>query len=134
MEWIQDSSDQKVHHKKVREGLFSANNALWKTVNLKHSVLPPVPDADYIAFNDLGKPSHHAMAYAAESSELRYNHPLHIMVSSLAKFLKSGPKTWGIFLNSPLDITWIKAKIRNMYTVITKSCVSLFSAVILKFA
>jgi len=82
MEWAQNGPDQKpVLFKRVGEGLFAANNALWNSVNMKRSLIPVMPETDYVAFNDSGKPSPHAMAYAADSSELRYNHPLHIMVS-----------------------------------------------------
>ena len=80
MEWDQCATAQK--HRFEKKSEKSTEGALWKALNVKDAVLPLIPEAEYVAFNDFGKPSHHAMAYAVDSSELRYNHPLHIMVGS----------------------------------------------------
>ena len=87
MEWNRSAaSHQPQSDKKQPKGIFNPESALWKSINFKEVVIPLLPEMDYIAFNDFGKPSHHAMAYTNDTSVLRYNHPLHIMVSFVKRY------------------------------------------------
>ena len=82
MEWNQTDSGQKIiNEKRMERGAFHPRSLFWKAFNIKDVLVPVVPHKDFADFADFGKSSEFEISYSLDSSVLRYNHPLHIMVS-----------------------------------------------------
>lgn len=87
-EWNQSDPGEKIiDQKKMDGGIFNPNSLFWKAFNVRDALLPVLPHSEIFDFNDFGRPYEMDESYSLDSSILRYNHPLHIMVCLAFDFL-----------------------------------------------